>query len=312
MDLQNKIFVFKNNKHVNYLIDNEKETFLMFIKHISTGKYLPGLRLLYGAQTFADFENEIKTDKFSPYFMNIKNCIESIKEINLHHFVFWFAILHGDTQHDCNNSIRYKISDFKEPSLHEMKFLHRAPPYHKNIHKTIVPATRAEIFSETQLLNIFTLLLQLYCFVIPIDDYKLSDRTVKCLKENNINTLGQLALKKESEVKAIKNLSQSSFNELDALLAENKLSFGFSFYDELFYIIIQSFLKTPIDDYKLSDRTVNCLKENNINTLGQLAIKEESEVKEIKNLSQSSFNELEALLAENKLSFGFKVREHFT
>lgn len=84
----------------------------------------------------------------------------------------------------------------------------------------------AEIIPKSDMLDVFNFLLIRYYSFNYIDDYNLSDRTLRCLKENNIQTIGQLIQKSETEIKQIKNLGQSSFNEIQSLLESNNLSFG--------------------------------------------------------------------------------------
>jgi DNA-directed RNA polymerase subunit alpha len=68
-------------------------------------------------------------------------------------------------------------------------------------------------------------------------------------------------------------------------------------------------LKTPIDDFELSVRSVNSLKNSGIRTLGDLVKMTEAQVLQVKNFGKKSLNEIVDLLEKHKLNFGMKFEE---
>lgn len=74
--------------------------------------------------------------------------------------------------------------------------------------------------------------------------------------------------------------------------------------DEQEKIRLNELLSLPIDALKLSNRPRNCLKENNIETIGQLVEKTEEELRMLRNLGEKSLQEIKEKLKENNLSLG--------
>jgi DNA-directed RNA polymerase subunit alpha len=66
-------------------------------------------------------------------------------------------------------------------------------------------------------------------------------------------------------------------------------------------------LDKPIEDLELSVRSANCLKNADINFIGELVQKTEQEMLRTKNFGRKSLNEIKALLEEMGLSLGMKV-----
>ncbi|AEG73740.1 DNA-directed RNA polymerase alpha subunit [Mycoplasma haemofelis str. Langford 1] len=62
-------------------------------------------------------------------------------------------------------------------------------------------------------------------------------------------------------------------------------------------------MATPIDELELTMRSFNCLKQNGINTITELAEMTRAEAENIKNLGKKSLNEIIAKLAEKGLKF---------
>lgn len=73
---------------------------------------------------------------------------------------------------------------------------------------------------------------------------------------------------------------------------------------------IRRLLRKPVDELELSVRSANCLKEARIRTIADLVYREESEMLKFKNFGRKSLNELNAILAEHNLSFGFDVEKY--
>src|SRR6059058_4208405 len=68
-------------------------------------------------------------------------------------------------------------------------------------------------------------------------------------------------------------------------------------------------LRTPIEDFELSVRSVNSLKNSNIRTLGDLVRQSESQILQVKNFGKKSLNEIADLLERENLNFGMKYEE---
>ncbi len=68
-------------------------------------------------------------------------------------------------------------------------------------------------------------------------------------------------------------------------------------------------LRTPIDDFELSVRSVNSLKNSNIRTLGDLVKMSESQILQVKNFGKKSLNEIADLLEKHDLNFGMKYED---
>jgi len=66
-------------------------------------------------------------------------------------------------------------------------------------------------------------------------------------------------------------------------------------------------LNKPVEELELSVRSANCLRANNINTLGDLVQKTESEMLKYRNFGRKSLAELSVILKAMSLSFGMKV-----
>ena len=66
------------------------------------------------------------------------------------------------------------------------------------------------------------------------------------------------------------------------------------------------YLDKPVEDLELSVRSANCLKNADINFIGDLAQKTDQEMLKTKNFGRKSLNEIKALLAEMDLTLGMK------
>ncbi len=70
---------------------------------------------------------------------------------------------------------------------------------------------------------------------------------------------------------------------------------------------IRLLLKTRVDELELSVRSSNCLRAANIQNLGELVSKTESEMLKYRNFGRKSQNELTSILEELGLSFGMDI-----
>ncbi len=75
---------------------------------------------------------------------------------------------------------------------------------------------------------------------------------------------------------------------------------------------IRNLLKKSVDEMELSVRSYNCLKANDIKTIGELVSKEESEMLKFKNFGRKSLNELMSKLKEMGLEFGMDVDKYLS
>jgi DNA-directed RNA polymerase subunit alpha len=65
-------------------------------------------------------------------------------------------------------------------------------------------------------------------------------------------------------------------------------------------------LNRSVEELELSVRSYNCLKNANIQTIGDLVQKTESEMLRTKNFGRKSLNEIKEILSGLGLSFGMK------
>jgi DNA-directed RNA polymerase subunit alpha len=69
-------------------------------------------------------------------------------------------------------------------------------------------------------------------------------------------------------------------------------------------------LNRSVEELELSVRSYNCLKNANIQTIGELVQKTEAEMLKTKNFGRKSLNEIKEILAQMGLSLGMKIDEH--
>jgi len=72
-------------------------------------------------------------------------------------------------------------------------------------------------------------------------------------------------------------------------------------------IVYPPFLDKNVEDLELSVRSANCLKNADIQYIGQLVQKTDAEMLKTKNFGRKSLNEIKALLAEHELTLGMKA-----
>ncbi len=73
---------------------------------------------------------------------------------------------------------------------------------------------------------------------------------------------------------------------------------------------IRRLLRKPVDDLELTVRAANCLKEARIRTIADLVQNEETEMLRFKNFGRKSLNELNEILTQHGLGFGFDVEKY--
>tara|TARA_A100001035_G_scaffold178555_1_gene141856 strand:- start:333 stop:1277 length:945 start_codon:yes stop_codon:yes gene_type:complete len=73
---------------------------------------------------------------------------------------------------------------------------------------------------------------------------------------------------------------------------------------------MRQLLKTELTDFGLSVRALNCLKTAEVYTLGQLVSYKKSDMLKFRNFGKKSLSELEDLIEEKGLTFGFDVSKY--
>ena len=69
-------------------------------------------------------------------------------------------------------------------------------------------------------------------------------------------------------------------------------------------------LNRSVEELELSVRSYNCLKNANIQTIGELVQKTEAEMLRTKNFGRKSLNEIKEILANMGLSLGMRIDPH--
>jgi DNA-directed RNA polymerase subunit alpha len=72
-------------------------------------------------------------------------------------------------------------------------------------------------------------------------------------------------------------------------------------------VVYPPFLDKNVEDLELSVRSANCLKNADIQYIGQLVSRTDAEMLKTKNFGRKSLNEIKALLSEHELTLGMKI-----
>ncbi len=146
----------------------------------------------------------------------------------------------------------------------------------------------------------------------PVGDFELSVRSRNCLKQMNINTLGDLLRITDAELLAYKNFGETSLNEIKLMLRQKGLRLGQLLEEpqgELLAIRKPAapqgdpdIVSRSVTELELSARSRKCLQRLGVTTLGELALRSEQELLSIKNFGQTSLNEIKRRLSEVGLS----------
>ncbi|MBN2489775.1 MAG: tetratricopeptide repeat protein [Planctomycetes bacterium] len=174
----------------------------------------------------------------------------------------------------------------------------------------------------------------------PITDFELSVRSRNCLAKMQIESLGDLVQKTESELLSYKNFGETSLAEIKDILSSKGLHLGMSLgADEDSRLVREKAIsimfglqkkappagslaatspaaenlpegdpeiyRKPVGDIAFSMRIRRALASLNINTLGELTHHTEDEFLAIKNFGQTSMEELKRVAAE----FGIALRQ---
>jgi DNA-directed RNA polymerase subunit alpha len=73
---------------------------------------------------------------------------------------------------------------------------------------------------------------------------------------------------------------------------------------------MRQLLKTELTEFGLSVRALNCLKTAEVFTLGELVSFKKSDMLKFRNFGKKSLTELEDLVSEKGLTFGFDVEKY--
>ena len=149
---------------------------------------------------------------------------------------------------------------------------------------------------------------------LPVSKLGLSIRPRNALKEAQIETVGQLIQKKESELLRIKNFGWKSLREINGILGSMGLFLGMQPTENLpkenQSVQPSRAVDLPVSKLGLSIRPRNALKEAQIETVGQLIQKKESELLRIKNFGWKSLREINGILGSMGLFLGMQPTEN--
>jgi DNA-directed RNA polymerase alpha subunit len=138
-----------------------------------------------------------------------------------------------------------------------------------------------------------------------VKEIGLSDQTVAWLASNNIFHVGDLVQKAEPELQNLAKYDDATFFEIWEQLSPLGLHLGMTIPD---WPTVPKIMLTRLDDFGLSVRTANCLKNDSIEYLGQLVQKTEEELLRRPNFGQKSLAEIkEVILAPHDLRLGMNL-----
>ena len=98
------------------------------------------------------------------------------------------------------------------------------------------------------------------------------------------------------------------FSDEKITLDSNEAEAGEEFDEEVLHM--RQLLKTKLVDMDLSVRALNCLKAANVETLGQLATHNKTDLLKFRNFGRKSLIELEDLLTRLNLTFGMDISKY--
>ncbi len=132
-----------------------------------------------------------------------------------------------------------------------------------------------------------------------LESMTLSFRTENRLKSVNIYFIGDLIQKTDSELLSISHFGRKCLNEIKENLSGVGLQNGLQVEqipnDETIYREAEE-LSGSIESLHLSERSVNCLRKTEINTIRELIQKNDFELLSINSLGRKSLNEIQAKL----------------
>src|SRR6476660_6739981 len=141
---------------------------------------------------------------------------------------------------------------------------------------------------------------------IPIDSVHSPVRkcnyTVEAARLGQITDYDKLTL----EVWTNGSITPADSIGLAAKLLKDHMNIFINFEEE----IKNENLNRSVEELELSVRSYNCLKNANIQTIGELVQKTEAEMLKTKNFGRKSLNEIKEILSSMGLSLGMKIDEH--
>lgn len=145
---------------------------------------------------------------------------------------------------------------------------------------------------------------------VPVSDFELSVRSRNCLANMNINNLGDLVKKTESEMLAYKNFGETSLREIKEMLSSRGLRLGMLREDAATRAAMdrarrnsnEQLLNKSISELELGVRSRKCMDSLGVATIGDLATKSEADLAKAKNFGRVSLNEIKKRLSEMGLS----------
>lgn len=138
-----------------------------------------------------------------------------------------------------------------------------------------------------------------------IKELELSVRSHNCLWKERILTIGDLIRRTEDEIAGIRSLGRISLDEIKRQLREHGLYLGSVAGTTEAEDGEKRLLDASVDELALSVRPRNCLRHENIRTIGDLIHRTESEIAEIRNLGRRSLEEITKRLED----LGLKLSE---
>ena len=136
-----------------------------------------------------------------------------------------------------------------------------------------------------------------------IEDYRVGQKTDFEKLNLNITTDGSIE-PKQALTEASKILIQHFmlFSDEKISLEENAIE---EFDEDTLHM--RQLLKTDLTEFGLSVRALNCLKTAEVYTLGELVSFKKSDMLKFRNFGKKSLSELEDLIEEKGLTFGFNI-----
>ncbi len=147
----------------------------------------------------------------------------------------------------------------------------------------------------------------------PVSDFELSVRSRNCLRQMDINSLGDLLRATPSELLSYKNFGETSLHEIENMLTQKGLRLGQLLEDKgedmsQFTVPpgtdpkVANILNRSVSELELSVRARKCLMRLGVATIGELTLRSESEMLSIKNFGMTSLSEIKIRLTEMGLS----------
>jgi len=139
-----------------------------------------------------------------------------------------------------------------------------------------------------------------------IEDYRVGQKTDFEKLNLNITTDGSID-PKQALTEASKILIQHFM-----LFSDEKISLEEDIVEEFDEdtLHMRQLLKTDLTEFGLSVRALNCLKTAEVYTLGELVAFKKSDMLKFRNFGKKSLSELEELIKEKRLTFGFDIKKY--